>query len=111
MIPVINAEGTSCIIGDVTLSVNQSVDYKSAIENRTSIGTIQSFKYASHTVDNVLTENKSSVWMRIKDSQDDSYEWISVYVWKTHYDRNVFGNNKRKKDGSSKQTVPDSSPI
>lgn len=94
-IPQLSKTKLECLIDGVSLKVGQNIDYKSATDRRTSMGTIQDFKYAGWK-----QEDKSSVWMRVKDIQGKESEWISVYVWKCQYDKGYFGTPKNQENAS-----------
>lgn len=83
----INEIGDTCTLttGD-ELKVGQSIDYKSATEQKISMGKIAKFIYSGY-----LGENKSSIWMRIVDVQESTKsEWISVSLWEEQNKKGYF---------------------
>lgn len=94
-IPVLDASKTQCTIGGLTLIVGSTVDYKSAIEEKISIGEIKQFMYAGYG-----QSDRDSVWMRVHDmGKDTDPEWISVAVW---YEQ--FLNRKKPAEALIKET-------
>lgn len=86
----LNSNKTECTIGDVTLQVEQTIEYKSATDHRTSVGKIKAFQYAGYK-----QEDTSSVWMRIEDiSQPGLSEWISCINWGIQNRKGLFGRTK-----------------
>lgn len=95
-------DGLTCKIGnDLVLKIDQTIDYKSAIDHRTSIGKIKEFSYAPDAQSSVLgAKDKSSLWMYVEESETGEKEWISVNVWYQHMKAGIFNNIKYKENDS-----------
>ena len=107
----LNEDKSVCNVADgVELRLQQSIDFKSAVDNKISIGKIEGFMYAGYE-----QENKASIWMRLVDVEDSSSEWISVTVWNSQRERGFFGDAinkpKAKKNASKKSEDLSGSPI
>lgn len=86
--PVLTSDGSVCTIGEVKINLHQNIDYKSATEKRASIGKVVAMKHPGHRA-----ADKSSVWMRIVDSQDTNQsEWVSIPLWYEQYKAGLFGS-------------------
>lgn len=106
-IPNLSQDRLSCEIDGVTLKCDQNIDYKSATEKRTSMGKILRFMHSGWQ-----QEDKSSVWMLVKDIQESTTEWVSVYVWKCQYDKGIFTNKiKADKHGSEESPALEGRPF
>lgn len=98
--PILSKDKTTCTIGDVTLKIEESIDYKSATEIRTSVGKIKAFIYPGFKQNDTTT-----VWMRIEDMVNTAVsEWISVRVWHEQYSRGLFRNSKKPKTNVDKKS-------
>jgi hypothetical protein len=104
-IPGLNKEKSICKVGNVELKINDTIDYKSAIESPTSMGKILEFKYAG-----LNQSDTESVWMNIQDMADtnNKTEWISVHVW---YEQYKLTSVKPVKDGSKKRSTSSEHPF
>lgn len=104
--PVLMPDKSNCTIAEVRLKLYQNIDYKSATERRVSVGKITEFKYPSAGHEN--KPDKSSVWMRIVDSQNvQDSEWVSVAVWYEQYVAGLFGKKQEVKVESIEQEDTD----
>ena len=110
-LPILSADKTEVKIGDATLKVGDSIDYKSATERQVSAGKIESLMYAGYR-----QTDSTSVWMLVRDIVNSNVtEWISVYVWNEQRQRGFFKNiskpKKQKEDVSEKPTNPKDLPF
>lgn len=105
--PILSADKTKVTIGDQELNLEQSIDYKSATEYRTSIGKIKAFMHPGYK-----QGDTSTVWMRIVDmGQESVSEWISVRVWFEQFKRGMFRNTKKVKDDNKQPANPSNNPF
>lgn len=85
------------------LKVGQNIDYKSATEQKISIGKIAAFKYSGY-----LQENKTSIWMRVVDVEENTKsEWISLTVWQDQSKRGFFKKLTAKPPVTNASTEPE----
>lgn len=103
--PVLDATKTICSLNhdDIQLKVDQTIDYKSATEEKVSMGKIKSFIYAGHD-----QCDKESIWMNVQDIlvEGSSTEWISVNLWLIHFKNGLFNKTKTEKNdaGNKRKT-------
>lgn len=108
LIPMISDDHTRCIIGDLTLVVNSTIDYKKSDELRASVGTIRGFMYAGER-----QSDKSSAWMNVQDMSDkqNQTEWISVNVWYDQYQNGLFNTKQIANDNDSQPAITGKRPF
>lgn len=110
MKPVIANDRRSCTIGSETLQLSQSIDFKSATEQRVGVGKILDFKYAGYN-----QSDKDSAWMLVRDVVEETEEWISLNVWLEHREKGLFGVTKKTEvvsnDKSSESDNTDDLPF
>lgn len=104
--PTISEDYLRCFYADITLSVNQTIDYLSAAETKPGVGRIEAFKYAGYN-----QQDTESAWMNIvevitdKGTNSRNSEWVSVRVWYEQHKEGRFTNQKIKNDNSTKPPV------
>lgn len=97
----LDSSKTNCFVGNLTLRVGQTIDWKSATSKSVSIGKITSFKL-------VDPKDMKSVWMNIADmGRENDTEWVSVDVWKEHYDNGLFSQLSKQSNEQQQTKQPD----
>lgn len=80
---------TSVKIDDIELKLNQTCEYRSSYDNKISMGKITEFR----------DMKEGSIWMCISDLENpQKKDWISLSVWKEHYEQGLFSKKQKNND-------------